>query len=139
MYCIECNDVLETNQEHVKALFNKFTKGYFKFLTVEDTAEMLMKKLGMNLKDVTYCYGMSKRTVVNEQEERECAKYNQMNLAEFNEMIARVAHLRIKSNELSLCRKIEYVLDDLFTLLKVKRKPVIIKEEFEETVSDTDY
>jgi hypothetical protein len=62
---------------------------------------------------------------------------------EFIEMIGRVAHMKFKGSDLDtlpLNEKIEFVLDDLFTAVKgLKRKPVVIQEEFEETASDSDY
>ena len=97
----------------------------------------------MTLKDVTYCYGMSKMTVANENDEKEAEKYMKMQPVEFFEMLGRVAHMKFKGSEcddLPLNEKIEFVLDDLFTAVKnLKRKPVVIQEEFEETASDSDY
>ena len=61
-------------------------------------------------------------------------------MSEFFEMIARVAHLKVNSNELHLSQKIEYILDDLFTTVKdLRRNPVVIKEIYEDTESDSDY
>ena len=99
--------------------------------------------LKMTLKDVTYCYGLSKMTVANENDEKEADKYIQMKPVEFYEMIGRIAHYKFKGSELDdlpLAEKIEFVLDDLFSAVKgLKRKPVVIQEEFEETASDSDY
>ena len=55
-------------------------------------------------------------------------------------MIARVAHHKVNSTEMHLCQKIEFILDDLFTTVKdLKRNPVVIKEIYEDTESDSDY
>lgn len=111
-------------------------------MTFDDVADLFMKRspLNMSLKDVTYCFGMSKQTVVNEQDDRECTKYNQLFMSEFYEMIARVANMKVNSTEIKLCQKIEYILDDLFTTVKdSRRNPVVIKEIFEDTESDSDY
>ena len=46
-------------------------------------------------KDASYCYGMSKMTVLNEV--KQSKKYEKLELPEFNEYIGRVADLKYKS------------------------------------------
>lgn len=68
-------------------------------------------------KDIMYCFGMSKMTVVNETKDDN--NYNMLQFSEFLEMIARVAHFKFSSpgqeefKNLSLASKIEYILDEI--------------------------
>ena len=56
--------------------------------------------LKMTLKDVTYCYGLSKMTIANENDEKEAEKYMQLKPVEFYEMIGRIAYIKFKGSEL---------------------------------------
>ena len=67
--------------------------------------------------------------------------YNKVAHVEFLEMIGRIAHTKFAGSVLEdepLVTKIEYVLDDLFQLIEVKRKDVPIAEESDGD-SDDDY
>ena len=145
MWNLDCNDVLACNLEGLMKVFNLYTRGYLKTITFDDVVDLLSKAsdLKMSIKDITYCYGMSKMTVSNENDEKESDKYHKLQPVEYMELIGRVASIIFKGSELDelpLNEKMEYVLDDLFTAVKgLKRKPVIIQEEFEETASDSDY
>ena len=47
-------------------------------------------------------------------------------------MIARVSEARyIETSGLTLARKIEYTLDEVFKIINVKRNPVIKNEEYD--------
>ena len=78
MYNIECNDVLEANQEEIKQVYNQFISFHQKVMSFDNVCDLFMRMtpLNMSLKDVTYCFGMSKQTIVNEQDDREYAKYS---------------------------------------------------------------
>lgn len=78
MYNVQCNDVFEANLEQTKAIFNIYTRGYLKFITFDNVKELFMKKsnLNLSLKDVTFCFGMSKITVINELDKKESVLYD---------------------------------------------------------------
>lgn len=60
-------------------------------MTLEDAIDLFFKRsdCGLNYKDITYCYGMSKMTVANENDDGK--KYDRLLFVEFLEMIVRVA------------------------------------------------
>ncbi len=78
MYNVQCNDVFEANLEQIKAVFNLYTRGYLKFITFDNVKDLFMKRSNLNLplKDVTFCFGMSKITVLNELDLKEAVKYD---------------------------------------------------------------
>ena len=51
---------------------------------------------GLSYKDAVFCYGMSKMTLANENEDSQ--KYLKMIFVEFLEMICRVADVKYKSS-----------------------------------------
>ena len=55
----------------------------------------IKSECGLSEKDATYCYGMSKMTVANEN--GELASYQRIYFVEFLEMICRVADVKYKS------------------------------------------
>ena len=63
-------------------------------MTLEDSIDLFFKKsdCGMNYKEITYCYGMSKMTIANEN--GDSALYKKMSFVEFLEMICRVADIK---------------------------------------------
>ena len=80
----------------------------------------------MNLKDIRYCYGMSKMTIEKEIDGGN-KYYNRIKFVEFLEMIGRVADLRFRDSEMeefNLATKIEYLLDDLLPCFDLTRIPV---------------
>ena len=84
----------------------------------------------MTEKDCAYFFGMSKMTVVNENEDLK--KYDYVVFVEFIEMIARAAEYKFKGTELeslSLATKIEYLLDEMLPCFKLTRKDVNIEVE----------
>ncbi len=79
-------------------------------------------------------------TVINENEGVK-AKYQRMYFVEFLEMIGRVADIKFRGTAmetLSLSVKIEYILDDLLTLIGAERRDVELGLE-EDSVSDDEY
>ena len=102
-----------------------------------------MSKLLLKEEYVTYCFGMSKMTVVSEMKEGS-RKYATLTFPEFQEMVCRVADFRYSASageeyaKMPLETKIEFVLDEIFPIIGAKRKdPVIIIED--ESESDDDY
>ena len=67
-------------------------------MTLDDAIDLFFKRsdCGMNYKDITYCFGMSKMSVANENDEGQ--RYKRLQLVEFLEMICRVADLKYNSN-----------------------------------------
>ena len=95
----------------------------------------------MSEKDISFCFGYSHMTVVNE--DRQWKKYLAFEFVEFLEFIGRLAHARFKNSspEMAsqpLAQKIEFILDDLMQGFGLSRNEVNIEvEEFSE--SDDDY
>ena len=109
---------------------------------MEDALSLFTKRtdIGLNEKDATYCYGMSKMTVPNENDDAK--RYNSLYFVEFLEMIGRVADLKFQGSELQdipLHNKIEYIIDDLFVLIPGAKRTLVSFEPEEETESDSDY
>lgn len=84
---------------------------------------------------------MSKMTVVDESAQEAGHVYGKLVYVEFLEFLARVAELYFEGSEmeeLDLHIKLEYLLDEIFTLIGAKRvRQTTIIEEFSE--SDDDY
>jgi len=97
--------------------------------------------LNMTEKDAIFCYGMCKMTVVNEAEESN-VKYKRLQFVELLEMIGRIADLKFRGTEmehsLTLAQKIEFVLDDVLSMVEIKRKDVKIVHD-EHSESDDEY
>jgi len=64
-------------------------------MDMRDCIELFTRKTELLAKEeyVTYCFGMSKVTVVNETKEGE-KKYSNLSFPEFLEMVCRVAHFK---------------------------------------------
>ena len=94
----------------------------------------------MTLKDITFCYGMSKMTMPDENNDGS-ARMARIDFVEFLEMIGRAAHVKFRGSELEelpLYRKIEFILADLFQFLSMQPSPINVDIE-ENTASDSDY
>ena len=102
---------------------------------------MYRSDLNMNSKDIMYNLGMSKQTVVLENEE-DGKKYGYATLPEFLEMLARLAVSKYKGSELEgigLDKKIEQILDDVFDAIPGLKRKEVNTDELVETESDEDY
>jgi hypothetical protein len=68
---MEVNDLLEANLDGLKKVYTKYFEPRKKYMTMADALSMMMKDSLLNMieKDATFCYGMSKMTVINESEE----------------------------------------------------------------------
>ena len=75
-------------------------------------------------KYVTYCFGMSKMTVVKET--TNSVQYYQLKFIEFIEMIGRVAHFKFKDDPematLELPQKIEIIMEEVLSVLNIERQ-----------------
>jgi hypothetical protein len=108
LWTIEINDLMEPNIPGLKLLYESFFEPRKKFMDLKDCKELFWKKTQIlnNEKDVTFCYGMSKMTVINEQKDGKVV-YNKLSFVEFIEMVGRVANLKYANNpefsKLNLC------------------------------------
>lgn len=114
-------------------------------MTVKDAIKLFTEDTGIfhstQSKNVSYCFGMSKITIINETKADAAVKYNSLKFEEFLEMIGRVAHLKYNLQEhaeITLSQKIEFILDEILAVVKEKRNdPEIYIED--ESESDKDY
>ena len=112
-------------------------------MTMAEALDLMIRMTPLTLteKEAYFCYGMCKMTTVNEAEES-TLRYKRLQFVELLELVGRIADLKFKETEqeksLGLAEKIEFVLEDLFTLVGVRRKDVIITVE-ELSESDDDY
>lgn len=80
MYNIECNDVFVANKTGLLKIYNLYTNSMQKVITHKDAIDLFCYRsdLRMTLKELTYCYGMSKMTVPLENEQGHMAKYSKL-------------------------------------------------------------
>jgi hypothetical protein len=111
-------------------------------MDLQDCQELFYHRTGLlkQEKFVTYCFGMSKMTVIDEVKGGK--KYQTISFIEFVELIGRVAHFRYKDDvdysNVDLASKIEFVLDEILGTLNIKRlDPIVIV--LDESESDEDY
>ena len=107
-------------------------------MSIDDALRLFLHRYDFKLAErvVKYCYGMSKMTIVNEDYQRD--RYYLLDFVEFLELIGRVALVKYEGSDMErepLVRKIEFIVDSLFTLLNVERSEVVLEEE---DVSDSD-
>ena len=72
-------------------------------------------------KDVVYCYGMSKMTIPNENQDSK--KYDKIAQVEFYEFLCRVAVKKFEGSELeylTVAEKVVYILKDLLEVFDLK-------------------
>ena len=114
-------------------------------MDIKDCFQLFMKTTSILAKEeyVTYCFGMSKTTVVSETKDAE-KRYTALTFPEFLEMIGRVAHYRYSASageeyaKTPLAQKIEWILDEILATIGAKRKdPEVVVED--ESESDDDY
>jgi hypothetical protein len=102
---------------------------------------MRLTPLKMADRDAIFCYGMCKMTCINEAEES-TLRYKRLQFVELLEMIGRIADVKFHGTEMetsmTLAQRIEFVLDDILTLVEVKRKDVNIVID-EQSESDDEY
>jgi hypothetical protein len=98
-----------------------------------------VENFGMAEKDISFCFGMSKMTVVKES--LNYKDYQTMKFVEFLEFIGRIADIKFRGSadaSLPLNQKIEFVLDEILPAFSLKRKEVEQTVE-ENSESDEDY
>ena len=93
LWTVAVNDLMEPNIPGLKLLYEKFFESSKRFMDFKDADTLFHKQTGILGKDsdVTYCFALSKMTVVKESES---AFYNRLSFAEFLEMVGRVAYFK---------------------------------------------
>ena len=140
---MEVNDVLEANLVGLKKVYEYFYDPRKKFMSMQDALDLMIKftPLALTEKDAFFCYGMCKMTVINEAEDS-TLRYRRLQFVELLEMIGRIADVKYKGTEMettmTLAQRIEFVLDDVLSLVDVKRKDVNIVID-EQSESDDEY
>lgn len=89
--------------------------------------------LPLNPKQLTVAYALSKQTLADEMTFFD--RYNQMNMSEFHEFLARCA-AQLYVEKTSMAKKIEGVLGYLLPLVKMEFIPAGLNENID---SDSDY
>jgi len=135
------NDILEANLEGLKKVYEYYFEPRKKYMTMADALRLMMHDtpLAMSEKDAKYCYGMCKMTVLQEMDQS--WQYKQLQFVELLEMLGRIAEFKFRETELEgleLAKKLEYILDDVLSLVEVSRKDVNIQVD-EKSESDDDY
>ena len=141
LWCVDVNDVLDANLDLLRKVYKSYTSPVAPVMTLEGALDLLVAKcdMGLNDRDALYCYGMSKMTIIDENNDHR--RYETINFVEFLEMVCRAADTKFKGSELEgipLAKKVEHILDDLFTPYNFRRRGVRV-EITEETDSDSDY
>lgn len=87
LWTIEVNDIFSANLENLKKIYN--------YMTYKEAIQLMAKKLPLGLHDhqVTYCYGMSKMTIIDEMRKAKSNTYQRLLFCEFLEFIARCADM----------------------------------------------
>jgi hypothetical protein len=134
--------MLEPNIQNLKKIFDGYKAPRKNFMDMSDVNDVFTQKTDLLVqeKDVVYCAGMSKMTFSWETKKQD-EYYNSFRFVEFLEMIGRVAHFKFPGSDnetMSLCQKMELVLDDILAIKDIKRieGEITIVDESE---SDRDY
>lgn len=134
------NDVYQINMDGIRALMTHYYGPNKKTFNRNDCFLLFMRDTNINIseKDFNLAFGMSKMLVCKEAT-KEHKDYFQVKLVELLEIIGRVAEAKYsEESDLSICKKIELILDNLFMLTHFTRREVGSMNA-EESVSDEDY
>lgn len=96
------------------------------------TLELVGKTLDIVEKDVVVCFGMSKMTIIDEEEDGD--EYLNLKYVEMLEFLARVAHFKYPDSDdneepLPLVDKLTMVVDQILAAIGLKRVKQVIVEE----------
>ena len=96
-HCLEVNDVLSTNIDGIRALMEHYYAPRKTYCNKKDILSLFTKDSNVMIgeKEATYCFGMSKMTVVRESVTPK--QYDKIELPELCEMICRVADTKFKA------------------------------------------
>lgn len=142
LWTSDVNDVFAANLHYIRKIYTRNQTIHKTWLEFSEAQYLFCNTLNL-VTDFNFktCYGFSKMTVVNEHNDG--THHMRLELVEFLELIARVAVTYWENNmehlqEVSLAKKIEFVLDQLFSLVGYKRNEVNIEVD-EESCTDDDY
>lgn len=139
LWTLPINDMYNFNLDTLRKLYTTAISEYKgRKMSFADALTMFLFRYDFKIGErvVKYCYGMSKMTIINEDYQRD--RYYLLDFVEFLEMIGRIALVKYEGSDMErepLVRKIEFVVDSLFTLLNVERSEVVLEEE---DISDSD-
>ena len=110
-------------------------------MTKKDTIDLFTEheSIKMSEQEIIYCYGMSKMTIPNENNDSK--KYEKIAQVEFLEFLCRVAVKKFEGSELeymSVAEKVVFILKDLFEIFGLKYVELSGVDD-NETDSDQDY
>jgi len=132
-------DTFTCNLDNLREIYQSWFTQVKKNMDLKDCHHMCMVKcnLGVSEKEIQFCYGMSKMSVINEATSGN--QYQKLLFVEFLEFLGRVADSKYKGmSEMTLAMKLEFLLDDIFSVYSMTRTEVnVIVEEISE--SDSDY
>ena len=131
--------MLQTNIDGIAGLLQHYHAPRKPHCNKKDILALFTKDSNVLIgeKEATYCFGMSKMTVVRESATPK--QYDKIELPEMCEMICRVADTKFKaSTMLTFAQKIELLLDELFAVTGFTRKEVNVTQE-EQSESDDEY
>jgi len=123
------DDLLRVNLPGLELVYEKFKKPNKKLLGMEECLKIFAVHSAVDISEpqAKFAYGMSKQTVIDESKNSDTRGYMVMEMAEFLEMICRVAIAKFKASDLEalpLNQKVEFILDDLLPLVGMERKIV---------------
>ena len=127
----------------MQAIFNKYCQGKNTWLTVADCNKMIIRdsKFDAMESSISYCFSMSKKTVMNELDEECRVKYERLTYFEFLEFLARLVTHQFEDSELHelpLEEKLEFIIEELFKIVGFRFKyPRLEIAEFSD--SDDEY
>ena len=152
MWMPENRLIYTMNEGHLRKLYGQYAafgrgqgaKAFnCDYMNLEDCRRLLCddKNLGLTLRQIMYAFTMSKMTVVEESHQKAEETYKKLLYVEFLEFLGRIAEqffAESEMEELGLHLKIEYLLDEILTVVSEKRvKQTTIIEEFSD--SDDNY
>ena len=133
---------MEPNLEGLRKVYDSFTTPRKPMMDLRDAQWLFFTRtnlLSME-KYVTYCFGMSKMTVVSET--KTSGNYFNMKFIEFIEMIGRVAHFKFKDDPematLELPQKIEIIMEEVLAIQGIERQEPEVRQ-LDESESDDEY
>ena len=139
LWTLKVQDVFHANLDGIRRLMTAYLEPGKKIFKLLDALRMFCKDTacGISENEFYYCYGMSKMTVPKESMSH--YNYFTVQLAEFMELIGRLAEFKYRETSgLGLHEKIEFLLDIVFQLVGFARVSVNINIE-DESASDDEY
>ena len=128
-WSIEVNAVLSQNLQSIGTVFKKLLQPKEKKINYHDVLQLFVRGgiEGITLSErlIRLCFGQAKMTVMHESYDSD--KYFWMVLSEFYDFIGRVAEYKFQGTDIQeepLYKRIEYILDALFSWIDAERSEV---------------